>query len=326
MSTTPNTNTDYDLHSCPHFGFSQIMLPVYRTSTDGFLPLGPAKPFTVKDMEPPPDPTWGMDEMGKYVQRQRNKIANINKRKAIHVYRLGEALLFAKVNYDHGEWCKHLGKIGVSGSSATRARQLVERAGAIENVIGLEITEAYRKYGIPTGNNINTDGHIQEVGPFSKLNHNIKHRIKPNDEFYTPSKLANYLVTLCPLNDGDIVLDSAYGTGIFYDCYPTGTIKLKTTSFFDWDRIVDWIISNPPYSKIDLFLEHSCDVATKGFAYLLGLHNLTPKRIEICENKGFYITQIHLSKVFHWYGISAFVIWEKDKPPILNYDRTVWKS
>ena len=152
----------------------------------------------------------------------------------------------------------------------------------------------------------------------SEIAHDIKHRDKPNDEFYTPRVLAEKLFNLVPIKDSDIIMDNAYGTGNFF------FKGLYSKDFFNDNREVAWYITNPPYSKIDDWLLKSCN-ANKGFAYLFGLHNLTPRRIEKCEQQGFYITKIFLCKVFKWYGISAFIIWEKNKKGIINYDRIVWK-
>ena len=151
----------------------------------------------------------------------------------------------------------------------------------------------------------------------SQISHNIKHRKVPNDEFYTPRILAEKLFRMVPTSNDDVVMDNAYGTGNFY----FGGLKSK--DFFNDNREVDWYITNPPYSCIEEWLDKSCQ-AKKGFAYLLGLHNLTPRRIEICERNGFYITKIFLCKVFKWFGISAFVVWEKKKKGIIDYDRVVY--
>ena len=159
----------------------------------------------------------------------------------------------------------------------------------------------------------------------SKIAHKIKHRENPNDEFITPPELAKKLIKLIPLKKLDIVLDPAKGTGSFYKNFPVETINQATGDFFNWTKKQHWLITNPPYSKLDKWLEHSCKISIKGFAYLLGLHNLTPKRIEMCEKLGFGITKIHLCKVFKWFGISAFIIWEKDKKGIINYNRKVWR-
>lgn len=151
----------------------------------------------------------------------------------------------------------------------------------------------------------------------SKISHDIKHRSKPNDEFITPPDLVKKLLDW--LSPEGVVMDNAYGTGNFHR---KGDLYSK--DFFKDDRKVDWYVTNPPYSKIDAWLIKSCQ-AKKGFAYLLGLHNITPKRIEACEKLGFFITRIYLCKVFKWFGISAFIVWEKNKKSIMNYNRVVWR-
>ena len=159
----------------------------------------------------------------------------------------------------------------------------------------------------------------------SKIAHNIKHRLYANDEFPTPPELCKELISKLSIESCSVVLEPAVGCGNFYNAFLDIWNKRKTNDFNSWDKKVDWIVSNPPYSQIDCFLDKSCDIARVGFAYLLTLHNLTPKRIEMCEQKGFGITSIFLCKVFHWFGISAFIIWEKDKKSIITYDRIVWR-
>jgi len=95
--------------------------------------------------------------------------------------------------------------------------------------------------------------------------------------------------------------------------------------FFDCWADVDWIIGNPPYSKLDSWLLKTTELTNKGFAYLLGFISITPKRMEVINRAGFGLTSIHLCKVFHWFGISAFCIWERGKTDIISYNRTVWR-
>jgi hypothetical protein len=162
----------------------------------------------------------------------------------------------------------------------------------------------------------------------SSIAHKIKHRLIPNDDFYTPEKLAKKLIKLVPMDTADIVCDNAYGEGVFYKHFPKNVWKHycdKRTDFLKWDKKQTWLITNPPYSNLDEWLKHSCEIATKGFAYLLGLHNLTPRRIEMCEEMGFGITKVYLCKVFKWFGISAFIIWQKRRKGIIDYDRIVWR-
>lgn len=168
--------------------------------------------------------------------------------------------------------------------------------------------------------------------------HKIKYRATPQDKFYTPPELAKSLVPLVPIrktdSQADSLLDPFKGMGAFYDAFPDGHEKAYTeidegTDFFNLipDRPFQfhWLISNPPYSNLDDVLEHSCRVARVGFAYLLLGHAITPKRLERVEELGFGLTKIHLCKVFKWYGISAFCVFEKGKKSIIEYDRKVWR-
>lgn len=159
----------------------------------------------------------------------------------------------------------------------------------------------------------------------SKIAHDIKHRKIANDEFFTPLKLTKLLISLVPLKKGEIILDPAKGQGVFFNSFPEDTINQATDDFFNFTKKQHWLITNPPYSKLDKWLKHSCEISIKGFAYLLGLHNLTPRRIEMCEKMGFGITKIYLCKVFKWFGISAFIIWQKNKRGIIKYNRIVWR-
>jgi hypothetical protein len=156
--------------------------------------------------------------------------------------------------------------------------------------------------------------------------HSIKHRAIADNEFMTPPEVARMLIAKVPLVAGDSVLDSAVGTGSFFLNYPSDVKGLYSTDFYNWTEIVDWIVTNPPYSGLEEWLKHSFEVADKGVAYLLGLHNITPRRLEIGDKAGFGVTSIHLHKVCPWYGIQAFVIWQKGKSSILSYDRIVWGS
>lgn len=157
----------------------------------------------------------------------------------------------------------------------------------------------------------------------SQLSHRIKHRAYANDEFYTPTKLAKVLVTLLPIREGETILEPCCGDGAFVDALPQA-ITLDG-DFYDYKNKVDWVVTNPPYSDLDKWLDHSFSIANHGVALLLGLLNITPRRLEMANKMGFGLTYIHLCKVFHWFGISAFCVWEKGKRDIIYYDRVVWR-
>lgn len=162
----------------------------------------------------------------------------------------------------------------------------------------------------------------------SRIAHNIKHRQHANDEFMTPKELARTLVPKVPIELGSTILDPCPGEGAFINAYPSGGYNFGLApheNFLEFDWQVDYIITNPPYSDLDRWLEHSFKIARIGVCLLLGLHNITPKRLELANEAGFGLYGLHLCKVFHWFGISAFCIWLKDQPDIVTYDRVVWR-
>lgn len=60
------------------------------------------------------------------------------------------------------------------------------------------------------------------------------------------------------------ILEPCRGDGAFYRVLPNGTEWCEIREgrdFFDWTRPVDWIITNPPYSIYDHFLQHAFEVA-----------------------------------------------------------------
>jgi hypothetical protein len=76
---------------------------------------------------------------------------------------------------------------------------------------------------------------------------------------------------------------------------------------------------------MDKVLEHSLNLKPKIINYLIGINNLTPKRMEFMNNNGYAITKIHICKVFKWFGMSVIVQWEQGTKDIISFDRVVWK-
>ena len=76
---------------------------------------------------------------------------------------------------------------------------------------------------------------------------------------------------------------------------------------------------------IDKVLEHSVELKPRVIQYLLGVGNLTAKRIEFMENAGYGIVKFHMCKVFKWFGMSFIVHFEYGSDNCISYDRTVWR-
>ena len=67
-------------------------------------------------------------------------------------------------------------------------------------------------------------------------------------------------------NPSGKVLEPCRGEGAFYDNFPDTCTKdwceiREGKDFFDYDKKVDWIITNPPYSTFDAFLLKCFEVA-----------------------------------------------------------------
>lgn len=138
---------------------------------------------------------------------------------------------------------------------------------------------------------------------------------KPNDKIYTPRPIAKAIIELFDLKGK--VLDGFMGSGAFYDQLPNNVEKDwceidKGRDFFDYNKKVDWIISNPPYSILDEVLEHSFEIADN-VVYLVPLSKIVTSlgRIRKILNYG-NIKEIHIisaSKCGFPFGFPACAIW-----------------
>jgi hypothetical protein len=164
----------------------------------------------------------------------------------------------------------------------------------------------------------------------SSISHKIKSRETCNDVFITPVALAKTHIDMIKSIPTDVWLDPFKNSGNYYNQFPTEnkeyTELLEGKDFFDYTTKVDVICSNPPYSMIDNVLEHSVKLEPRVISYLIGVNNLTSKRIEYLEKNGYNITKLHMCKVYKWYGMTLIVVFEKNKPSIITYDRVVWKN
>jgi len=143
----------------------------------------------------------------------------------------------------------------------------------------------------------------------------IKNRIVPNDIIYTPEPVAKLIIGMCDINPTDKVLDPCKGEGVFFNNYPECNKNwceiTENKDFFKYNDKVDWIIGNPPFSLWTKWLEHTAKI-TDNFCYIMGIMNLTSKRIEKIKNAGFAITKIHFLKVRWWFGDSIVIVCQKN--------------
>ena len=62
------------------------------------------------------------------------------------------------------------------------------------------------------------------------------------------------------------------------------------------------------------------------FSLLIGIGNLTTRRIEMIENAGYGLSKMKMLKIYKWYGMSCMVLFEKNKESIIEYDRKVYRN
>ena len=86
--------------------------------------------------------------------------------------------------------------------------------------------------------------------------------VNPNDVVFTPEWLTKQICDMFPITGK--VLEPCKGEGAFLKYLPKDTDWCEITegrNYYDYDKKVDWIVTNPPYSDFNRFLEHSFNLA-----------------------------------------------------------------
>jgi hypothetical protein len=100
-----------------------------------------------------------------------------------------------------------------------------------------------------------------------------------SDVVYTPDDVAKSIIDW--LQPSGICLDPCFGDGAFYKHLPNGSdwceIK-KGKNFFKYEKKVDWIIGNPPYSIFEDWLRHSFEIADE-VAYILPTNKVFQRQV-----------------------------------------------
>ncbi len=76
--------------------------------------------------------------------------------------------------------------------------------------------------------------------------------------------------------------------------------------FFEWQERVDWIITNPPWSQIRAFLQHSMIIADNIVFLMTVNHVWTKARIRDIYGSGFAIKEICLVEMPESFPQSGF--------------------
>ncbi|MDE1170819.1 MAG: hypothetical protein PW734_06365 [Verrucomicrobium sp.] len=109
-----------------------------------------------------------------------------------------------------------------------------------------------------------------------------------NDVVQTPRPLAKLLVD--HFRPAGRVLEPCRGEGHIYDLLPPGSPWceiLEGRDFLDWTERVDWVFTNPPWSRIREFLLHGMQVADDIVFLMTVNHAWTKARVRDVRENGF---------------------------------------
>ncbi len=149
-----------------------------------------------------------------------------------------------------------------------------------------------------------------------KVGRSIKSRKVANDRIYTPEKVAKMMIDMCEIKKDDKVLDPSRGGGVFYnnfpECHKDWCEIDEGKDFFKYDKEVDTIAGNPPYSLWTKWIRKTIELNPKKICYIFNIGNLTPSRVGELEKAGYGIKKIILLKIDYWFSSSFLVLFEKD--------------
>lgn len=122
----------------------------------------------------------------------------------------------------------------------------------------------------------------------------------PEQDFVlTPELLATRIMAVFADRMTGDVLDPCRGDGAFFNAFPPHVTPhwcelAEGRDFFGWSQRVDWIVTNPPYSKLRSFLVHAMTVADN-VVFLTSLNHLnTRARIRDIREAGFAARRVIL--------------------------------
>ena len=152
---------------------------------------------------------------------------------------------------------------------------------------------------------------------------------KRTREFYhTNSQMAEDLISITPIEGS--VLDAGSGDLVWYRHLVGEKYECdieRGCDFYKWDTQVDWIVGNPPFHESWKFFEHGSTVALHGIAFLINnqaLNSWTPRRYETMENRGFYLSRIHVVMDKRWFGRYYYMIFTKKDVGFISWNTKVY--
>jgi len=155
----------------------------------------------------------------------------------------------------------------------------------------------------------------------------------------TPKDIAEQIFNYCytQMKAQDTILEPFLGHGNIYNTFiqPDNQKFYCDTkdgiNFFDFDKKVDWAISNPPFQILQngepinafiLIINRLMKICDKGFFLLINhklWSSLTVKRLREWSNNDWVISKIKIYEIKIWYGRYYLVKFEKGGKSLIDF-------
>ena len=172
-----------------------------------------------------------------------------------------------------------------------------------------------------------------KMASFIETSRKIQKRTKANDVFITPLEVAKKHIDMIDFDEGDLWCDPCCycpETGSYISQFPNTNKEWceisKGVDFFKYEGKPDHICSNPPYSIMEKWINKCIELKPKTISFLIGIGNLTTRRIEILSKAGYELEKMKMMKIYEWFGMSVAVVFRKNATPCIEYDRKVYRQ
>jgi hypothetical protein len=90
-----------------------------------------------------PSHSWTLEKLGEYAQQQHRTIIDGEKQLTPAYWRLGQALMLLRKQFNRGQWGLYMESLGIEPTRAARARAIYRTFPSVEQVAGKSVEEAY---------------------------------------------------------------------------------------------------------------------------------------------------------------------------------------
>lgn len=145
----------------------------------------------------------------------------------------------------------------------------------------------------------------------------VRNKSERSDKYYTPKSLVKiHLEQLIPIVPAcSLILEPAKGLGAYYDyfqlAFPTCSYDYceidEGKDFLEYQGTPDVIITNPPFSLLQKFINKSIELHPLIISFLLNQYAVTPCRIRDFNNAGYFVVGYLIVRVNRWFGCSVIL-------------------